>query len=208
MANDRMRRFLVKPVVFAACLLPFALLVNGAANADLGANPLERVTDVTGQWGLRLLLLTLAMTPLRLLTGWSVWIKLRRMLGLFAFFYISLHFTTWIWLDQELRWAQMVADIAQRPYVTVGFLAWLLLIPLAVTSTQGMMRRLGRRWKRLHRLVYPIGLLAIVHYLWQVKADLLEPLVYAAVLAVLLLVRWRPHWFHPRAAASASMKSR
>jgi sulfoxide reductase heme-binding subunit YedZ len=208
MANDRMRRFLVKPVVFAACLLPFALLVNGAANADLGANPLERVTDVTGQWGLRLLLLTLAMTPLRLLTGLSVWIKLRRMLGLFAFFYISLHFTTWIWLDQELRWAQMVADIAQRPYVTVGFLAWLLLIPLAVTSTQGMMRRLGRRWKRLHRLVYPIGLLAIVHYLWQVKADLLEPLVYAAVLAVLLLVRWRPHWFHPRAAASASMKSR
>lgn len=187
--TDRWLRFLVKPLVFAACLLPLALLVAGAVQGDLGANPLERVTDVTGEWGLRLLLLTLAMTPLRQIAGWTGPLRLRRMLGLFAFFYVSLHFLTWIWLDQELVWANIIADIAKRPYVTVGFTAWLLLVPLAITSTRGMMRRLGRNWQRLHRLVYLVGVLGVLHYVWLVKADLLEPLVYAAILSVLLAAR-------------------
>ncbi|MDJ0738091.1 MAG: protein-methionine-sulfoxide reductase heme-binding subunit MsrQ [Gammaproteobacteria bacterium] len=186
------RRFVAKPLLFGAALIPFGLLVHGAAVGDLGANPLERVTHTTGDWGLRFLLLTLAMTPLRQLTAWSGWLTFRRMLGLFAFFYVSLHFLTWIWLDQELRWANMLADIAKRPFVTVGFVAWLLLLPLALTSTRAMMRRLGRHWKRLHRTVYAVAVLGVLHFLWLVKADLLEPLIYAAVLFVLLLVRWRP----------------
>jgi sulfoxide reductase heme-binding subunit YedZ len=185
-------RWVVKPLVFLACLIPFLLLLRGVLDGDLGANPLERVTDVTGQWGLRFLLLTLAITPLRRLTGWTWLLRFRRMLGLFVFFYITLHFLTWVWLDQELSWGNILADIVKRPYVTVGFSAWLLLLPLAATSTRGMMRRLGRKWQRLHRAVYAIGVLAILHYIWLVKADLLEPLIYAAVLILLLVVRWRP----------------
>jgi sulfoxide reductase heme-binding subunit YedZ len=185
-------RWVVKPLVFLACLVPFLLLLRGVLDGDLGANPLERVTDVTGQWGLRFLLLTLAITPLRRLTGWTWLLRFRRMLGLFVFFYITLHFLTWVWLDQELSWGNILADIVKRPYVTVGFSAWLLLFPLAATSTRGMMRRLGRKWQRLHRAVYAIGVLAILHYIWLVKADLLEPLIYAAVLILLLVVRWRP----------------
>jgi sulfoxide reductase heme-binding subunit YedZ len=185
-------RWVVKPLVFLACLIPFLLLLRGVLDGDLGANPLERVTDVTGQWGLRFLLLTLAITPLRRLTGWTWLLRFRRMLGLFVFFYITLHFLTWVWLDQELSWGNILADIVKRPYVTVGFSAWLLLFPLAATSTRGMMRRLGRKWQRLHRAVYAIGVLAILHYIWLVKADLLEPLIYAAVLILLLVVRWRP----------------
>lgn len=196
LTHDRWLRFVAKPVLFSACLVPFALLVKGALDADLGANPLERVTDVTGQWGLRFLLLTLAVTPLRRLTGWNRLLRFRRMLGLFVFFYISLHFLTWVWLDQELNWGNITADIAKRPYVTVGFTAWLLLLSLAVTSTRGMMRRLGRNWQRLHRAVYAIGVLGVLHYIWLVKADLLQPLIYAGVLALLLLVRWRPRLFH------------
>ena len=197
--NDNWRRWVVKPLVFVACLIPFGLLVRGAIDGDLGANPLERVTDVTGQWGLRLLLLTLAMTPLRRLTGWRGWLAFRRMLGLFAFFYVTLHFLTWVWLDQELQWANIVADIAKRPFVTVGFLAWLLLLPLALTSTRGMMSRLGRNWQRLHRSIYVVAVLGVLHFVWLVKADLSEPLIYAALLALLLLMRWRPAWFRSRA---------
>ena len=190
--GQRRLRWVAKPLVFLACLVPFLLLLQGALDGDLGANPLERVTDVTGQWGLRFLLLTLAITPLRRLTGWTWLLRFRRMLGLFVFFYITLHFLTWVWLDQELSWGNILADIVKRPYVTVGFSAWLLLLPLAATSTRGMMRRLGSNWQRLHRAVYVIGVLAILHYIWLVKADLLEPLIYAAVLILLLLVRWRP----------------
>jgi sulfoxide reductase heme-binding subunit YedZ len=189
---DHWLRFVAKPLVFATCLIPFALLLEGALTGNLGANPLERVTDVTGQWGLRMLLLTLAVTPLRRLSGWNWLQRFRRMLGLFVFFYISLHFLTWVWLDQQLSWGNILADIVKRPYVTVGFVAWLLLLSLAVTSTRGMMRRLGRRWQRLHRAVYLIGLLGILHYVWLVKADLLEPLIYATLLAILLAARWRP----------------
>jgi sulfoxide reductase heme-binding subunit YedZ len=185
-------RFGVKPLVFAAGLLPFALLARGAWLGDLGANPLDRVTDVTGEWGLRFLLLTLAVTPLRQLTGWTALQRFRRMLGLFAFFYVSLHLTTWIWLDQGLLLDNIVADIAKRPFVTVGFLAWLLLVPLALSSTRGMMRRLGRRWQSLHRLIYLLAPLGVLHFIWLIKADLLEPLIYAAVLAGLLLLRWPP----------------
>lgn len=185
-------RFGVKPLVFVACLVPFALLVRGAVVGDLGANPLDRVTDVTGQWGLRLLLAALAITPLRRLTGWT-WLQgLRRPLGLFAFFYVSLHFATWVGLDQEFLWSNIVGDIAKRPFVTVGFLAWLLLVPLALTSTRGMMRRLGCHWQRLHRVVYAAGILAILHFVWLVKADRLEPMIYAGVLICLLVLRWGP----------------
>lgn len=189
---DRILRFVVKPLVFVACLVPFLGLLQGAMSGDLGANPLERVTDVTGEWGLRFLLLTLAITPLRRLTGWSRLLRFRRMLGLFVFFYVSLHFLTWLWLDQELSWVRIVGDIAKRPYVTVGFIAWLLLVPLAVTSTRGMMRRLGRRWQRLHRLIYVIGGLGVLHYLWLVKADYLEPLIYTGILIFLVGSRWQP----------------
>lgn len=188
----------LKTVVFLACLVPFAGLVQGAVVGDLGANPVERVTDVSGQWGLRLLLVTLAITPLRRLTGWAGWMSLRRMLGLFAFFYVTLHLLTWVGLDQGFDLDSIVADIVKRPYVTVGFAAWLLLLPLALTSTRGMMRRLGRNWQRLHRAVYPAAALGILHHLWQVRADVLEPLLYAAVLTLLLLARWRPVRIKPR----------
>jgi len=197
-SRDHWLRYIAKPLVFLACLVPFGLLVLGGVQGDLGANPLERVTHATGNWGLRLLLITLAITPLRRLSGWARLLRLRRMLGLFAFFYLSLHFLTWVWLDQELVWGNVVTDIAKRPYVTVGFGAWLLLLPLAVTSTRGMMRRLGRNWQRLHRLIYVAGVLGVLHYIWLVKADLLEPLIYAGLLGILLAVRWRPQLL-PRA---------
>jgi sulfoxide reductase heme-binding subunit YedZ len=151
------------------------------------------VTNVTGLWGLRFLLLTLAISPLRRVSGWNWLQRFRRMLGLFVFFYISLHFLTWVWLDQQLDWSKIAADIVKRPYVTLGFTAWLLLVPLAATSTRGMMRRLGRRWQRLHRLVYVAGVLGVLHFIWLVKADLLQPLIYASLLLILLAVRWRPH---------------
>jgi len=189
--TDQRLRWIIKPLVFVACLVPFGLLFHGALYDQLGANPVERITHVTGEWTLRLLLLTLAMTPLRQLTS-QVWpIRIRRMLGLFVFFYASLHFMTWAWLDQQWQWAQIVEDISKRPYVTVGFAAWLLLLPLALTSNRWSIRRLGRRWATLHRAVYVIGALGILHYLWLVKADLLEPSVYAALLILLLAVRTR-----------------
>ena len=190
--HDRWLRFGLKPLVFLVCLLPFGFLVSGGLAGDLGANPLERVTDVTGQWGLRFVLITLAVSPLRRLTGWRWPLRFRRMLGLFAFFYVTLHFLTWLWLDQELSWGNIVADIVKRPYVTVGFTAWLLLLPLAATSTRGMMRRLGRRWQQLHRAIHAVGVLGVLHYIWLVKADLLQPLLYAGLLLLMLLVRWRP----------------
>jgi sulfoxide reductase heme-binding subunit YedZ len=185
-------RRIIKPLVFTACLLPFAwLLVRafGLVHAGLGANPVEKIQDTCGQWGLRFLMITLAITPLK---DWfkATWlIQLRRMLGLYAFFYVLLHFLTWFVLDQGVNWSEMLRDIAKRPYITIGFTALVLLIPLAVTSTNGMMRRLGRRWKSLHRLIYPICILAVWHYYWQVKADIREPLVYVAIVAVLL--GWR-----------------
>jgi sulfoxide reductase heme-binding subunit YedZ len=193
--SDRIVRF-VKPVLFFACLLPLMLLVWAVVDGSIGPNPVEAITHGTGDWALRLLLMTLAVTPLRRLTGWTWLTRLRRMLGLYAFFYAVLHFTTYLWLDQFFDWQAILADIAKRPYISVGFAALVLMVPLAVTSTRGWIRRLGPRWQRLHRLVYAVGILGVLHYLWLVRADLLEPAIYGLVLAVLLAARlpWVAWW--------------
>lgn len=178
-----------KAVLFLLCLVPLGILVWDAVTANLGANPVEALLHRSGDWTLRFLLIVLAVTPLRRLTGWNALVQLRRMLGLFAFFYACVHFMVYMALDLQFDWGFIGEDIAKRPYITVGFTGLLLLLPLAVTSTNKMMRRLGRRWKRLHRLVYVIGVLGVVHYYWLVKADVREPLIYAAILAGLLGVR-------------------
>ena len=182
-----------KLLVFSASLLPLAWLFWLAWSDQLGANPVETLSHRTGDWSLRFLLLTLAVTPVRRLTGWNGLQRFRRMLGLFAFFYVSLHFGVYLIFDQFFDLSTIIADVAKRPYITVGFAAFLLLIPLAVTSTNRMIKRLGRNWQRLHRLVYLIAILGVLHYLWLVKADLREPLMYAGILAVLLGYRlwWR-----------------
>lgn len=175
--------------VFGLCLLPLVRLIVLGGSGGLGANPIEFMTRSTGTWTLVGLLITLSVTPLRRLTGRAELIRYRRMLGLFSFFYACLHFVTYIWLDQFFDPAAIAKDIVKRPFITVGFATFVLLIPLAATSTHAMMRRLGRRWQQLHRLVYPIALLAVVHYLWLVKKDLTTPLVYGAVALVLLALR-------------------
>lgn len=183
-------RLVAKPLVFALCLAPLAWLVWLAASGGLGPNPIEATIRRLGDWALRFLLLSLAVSPVRDVFGWAVVMRFRRMLGLFAFFYVTLHLSSWIGLDQFFAWGEIAADILKRPFITVGMLAFALLVPLAATSTSGMIKRLGAaRWKRLHRLVYPAALLGIVHYYMMVKADVREPLIYGAVLAVLLAVR-------------------
>lgn len=186
----------VKALVFVAALAPFLLLTLRGLNSwqgrsfNLGANPIEFITRDLGDCTLIFLLITLAVTPVRRIIGWQWLIKLRRMLGLFAFFYVSLHFVTYIWLDQFFDLHDIVKDVIKRPFITVGFLAFVCLIPLAATSTNGMARRLGgKRWQALHRLVYAIAVLGVVHYWWLVKRDIREPLLYGAILAVLLGVR-------------------
>jgi len=161
--------------LFAVCLLPLARLFVLGSGGGLGANPIEFITHSTGTWTLVGLLVTLSVTPLRRLTGRADLIRYRRMLGLFAFFYAILHFMTYLWLDQFFDFASIAKDIVKRPFITVGFAAFVLLIPLAVTSTRVMMRRLGRRWQPLHRLVYLIALLGVIHYVWLVKKDLTQP---------------------------------
>ncbi|MFG1690991.1 sulfite oxidase heme-binding subunit YedZ [Gemmatimonadota bacterium] len=158
----------------------------------LGANPVEALLHLAGRWALVFLLITLAVTPVRRMTGWNRIVKLRRPLGLFAFFYLCLHLSTYVGLDQLFAMEYIVEDVVERPYITVGFAAFLLLVPLAITSTRGWIRRLGRRWQRLHRLVYPATALGVLHFYWQVKADTLWPLVAAAALVVLLLARSLP----------------
>ncbi|WP_374538003.1 sulfite oxidase heme-binding subunit YedZ [Chitinimonas taiwanensis] len=188
----------IKITLFLVCLLPLAraayIVLGGMA-----VNPIEFITRSTGTWTLVMLLAGLAITPLRRLSGANWLIKLRRMLGLFAFFYACLHFTTYIWLDQFFDLTAVLRDIAKRPFITIGFVAFVLLIPLAATSNDAMLRRLKRNWGRLHRLVYPIAALGVLHYLWLVKRDLTQPLLYAAVLAVLFGLRlwWR---YRPRSA--------
>lgn len=181
-----------KPIVWLLVLLPLALLVRDALGGGLGAEPFEAVTHRTGFWGLVLLLASLAVTPLRRLTGWNALASLRRPVGLFAFFYLTLHFAVYL-TDQGFEWRYIAEDVVQHPYVSVGFAAYLMLVPLALTSTRAAIRRLGRRWQQLHRLVYAAAVLGVVHFLWLVKADAREPLIFAAVLAVLLLARlgWR-----------------
>ncbi|HQT30346.1 MAG TPA: protein-methionine-sulfoxide reductase heme-binding subunit MsrQ [Thiobacillus sp.] len=175
--------------VFGLCLLPLVRLIVLGGSGGLGANPIEFITRSTGTWTLVGLLITLSVTPLRRLTGRAELIRYRRMLGLFSFFYACLHFVTYIWLDQFFDPAAIARDIVKRPFITVGFATFVLLIPLAATSTHAMMRRLGRRWQALHRLVYPIALLAVVHYLWLVKKDLTEPMIYGVIVVVLLAFR-------------------
>jgi sulfoxide reductase heme-binding subunit YedZ len=200
-----------KPPVFIVALAPFAALVAGVfgwAGVSLGANPIEKILDEAGLWSLRFLLLTLTVTPLRTLTGWTWLLGYRRMLGLFAFFYVALHLLTYVILDRDLDVALVVEDVVERPFITIGFTAFLLLVPLAVTSTRGWMRRLGKRWQALHRLVYAAAILGVWHYYWQVKLDTLEPTVYAVILLALFGFRLRDaHRKRRRRAARAGREA-
>lgn len=180
---------LLKIVIFILCLLPTGWLVYQLLNEQLGANPIEVVIRQLGEWGLQLLLITLCMTPVRDLIQQSWPIQIRRMLGLFSFFYVCMHFVSYLWFEQFFDWSEIGYDIIKRPFITVGMLAVTGLIPLAVTSTRGMQRRLGKQWRRLHWLIYPISIFAVVHFFWLVKADLLKPMIYSLCLAALLLYR-------------------
>jgi sulfoxide reductase heme-binding subunit YedZ len=175
-----------KVFLFVACLIPAGVLGYYTYRQDLGANPVEYITHFTGDWTIRFLMLTLAITPLRGLLNQPQLLRFRRMIGLFAFFYGTLHFSTWLWLDKQFDWNEMLKDIVKRPFITIGFLGFVLMVPLAVTSTSGMVRRLGyARWQGLHRLIYVSAVAGVVHYYWLVKSDVRLPLMYAAILAVL-----------------------
>ena len=175
-----------KPLVFIVLLIPALHLGWGLWQGTLGANPLEAVIRGLGDWALRILLITLAVSPLRRLTGWGQVLRLRRMLGLYAYFYAMLHLFGYLWFDQFFDWPEIWNDILQRPFITVGMISVALLTPLAITSTKGMIRRMGKNWKRLHMLIYPISMLAVLHFFWMVKLDISEPTLYAIILAVLL----------------------
>ena len=183
-----MRR-LIKPAVFLLCLLPLLWLLYGLISDALGANPIEVFTRSMGEWGLRFLLLTLAITPLRRLSGQPWPIRYRRMLGLFSFFYVCVHWVSYLWLDQFFDWHEILLDIVKRPFITIGMSAFALLVPLALTSNQYAIRRLGRRWKKLHRLVYVASVFGVLHYFWLVKADVFWPSVYAVILFLLFVLR-------------------
>ena len=186
--SNPLRNALIKTPVWLACLLPVMLLLYRFKTNDLGANPIETITHETGEWTLRILLASLLITPLRRL-GYPLLIKFRRLLGLFAFFYGCLHFATWAYLDQGLDFPQMLADILKRKFITVGMLGLLLMVPLAITSTKGWIRRLGKNWQKLHRLVYLSALAGVIHYYWLVKSDIRLPALYGAILLVLLGAR-------------------
>ena len=191
-----------KVAVFALCLVPTGLLAWKALHNDLGANPIEFITHATGDWTLRFLIITLAITPLRKLLRLPDLIRFRRMFGLFAFFYGCLHFTTYIWLDKFFDVSEMLKDVEKRKFITVGFTAFILMIPLALTSTAGWIRRLGgRRWQMIHRAIYISAIAGVIHYYWLVKSDVRKPLFYGAL--VFLLLAWRVgDWLQRRRAAS------
>lgn len=180
----------LKPLIFFICLLPLALLVYGAINNTLGVNPVEAMTRKTGDWTYYFLLITLAVTPLRKFLDWSWLIYYRRMLGLYAFFYACLHLLTYVWFDQFFDVNEILKDILKRPFITLGMVCWLLLLPLAVTSNQAMIRRLKRNWARLHKLVYLIAMLGLAHHVMMIKADYKQPLILGGVLLMLLASRW------------------
>jgi len=182
-----------KIVLFLAALVPVALLVRGMLTGTLGVNPAETIQLQTGRWALKFLLLSLAVTPVRRLTGWNIVIQFRRMLGLFAFFYATLHLSAYWAFDLGFAFDTIVTDILKRPFIALGFTAFLLLLPLAVTSTKGWIRRLGKRWTQLHRLVYAAAVLAVLHFAWKVKVFTGDPVIYAAILAALLA--FRVFWF-------------
>ena len=207
MSNDPFMGRAAKPVVFALCLLPLAWLLWRATSGGLGANPIEAINRYLGDWGLRYLLIVLAVTPFGGISGWKGVVRVRRMLGLFAFTYVLLHLTSYVVLDHFFSWRDIWSDIVKRNFITVGMVNVVLLAPLAVTSTNAMVRRLGaRRWRMLHRLVYVIGVLGVIHYYMMIKADVREPLVYAAILALLLGYRaqaaWRRRRGHARPAVA------
>ncbi|HWR54390.1 MAG TPA: protein-methionine-sulfoxide reductase heme-binding subunit MsrQ [Bryobacteraceae bacterium] len=180
----------MKPFVFAACLIPAGVLVFQGLTDGLGANPIERITHATGDWTLRFLLITLAVTPARHLLKRPELIRFRRMLGLFAFFYACLHFLTYVWLDQFFDWESITRDVRKRPFITAGFAGFVMMLPLAMTSTAGWIRRLGgKQWRMLHRLIYVSAAAGVVHYWWLVKSDIREPLAYGVVLLGLLAYR-------------------
>ena len=180
---------LLKTGVFLLAVSPVAYMIYGVLNDQLGANPVEKLLHLSGFWALTFLIITLAVSPVRKLSHWNKIIKFRRMLGLFAFFYAVLHFLIYLTLDRQLNWPEIVEDISKRPYITVGFTALVLLIPLAVTSTKGWMRRMGKRWQKLHRLIYLITMAGVIHFWWLVKKDISEPLIFAAVFTGLMLFR-------------------
>jgi sulfoxide reductase heme-binding subunit YedZ len=189
-------RFIWKPIIFLVCLLP-ALLVVGDAfeiTGRLGANPIEAILDRFGNWGLRFIMITLAVTPLRRMTGWNWLSRFRRMLGLFTFFYAAMHFTTWFVLDREMRLSDILEDLTERPFITLGFTGLVLLTALAATSFTAIRRRMGKRWQVLHNMAYVVGILGVWHYWWQVKKDITEPLIYAGILALLLGARIMKRW--------------
>jgi len=197
----------LKVVIHIACLIPLALLTWDFYKGQLGANPIEVITHSTGSWTLNFLLITLSVTPLRVITGQPWLIRFRRMVGLYAFFYACLHFTTYIWLDQFFDWMGITKDVAKRPFITVGFAAFLTLIPLALTSTKSAVRFLtGRRWQLLHRLVYFSAILGVIHYLWLVKADIRTPVIYGMILGALLLYRLVTAVSWPRLTRERSLK--
>jgi methionine sulfoxide reductase heme-binding subunit len=192
-----------KVVVFTVCLIPFAILLWRGFHGDLGADPVAFVEHATGDWILRFLVITLAITPLRKILHLPQLIRFRRMTGLFAFFYACLHFSTWMGVDRSFNWPDMLADVAKRPFITVGFTGFVLMIPLAVTSTAGWIRRLGgKRWQLLHRAVYLSAIAGVIHYYWLVKSDVRKPLEYALIVGILLA--WRiGSWFTDRRRPSA-----
>ena len=179
----------IKLVVFLVCLLPFLSLVLDAINNNLGTNPVEKLTHETGLWALRFLLITLCVTPVRRLTGANWLIKVRRMLGLYAFFYAVLHFIAYVWLDQSFDIKEILIDIPKRPFITIGFTSFVFLMLLAATSTNAMQRRLKKKWLMLHKLVYVIPVLVMLHFMWSLKADYSEPQMYALVFLLLMLLR-------------------
>ena len=185
-------RFIWKPLVFLTCLIPAALVVGDTlgVTGSLGANPIEELQDRFGNWGLRFILLALTVTPLRQFSGWNWLSRFRRMLGLFAFFYVLMHFLTWLVLDQEFLLSAIAEDIFKRPFITIGFSAFLILCAMTATSTTGIRRRLGRRWQKLHNAVYVAAVLGVWHYWWQVKLDASDPAIYAIIVAFLLGYRW------------------
>ena len=206
MTITRQIRFLWKPLVFVACLIPLAHLLGDTFNitGTLGANPIEEIQDRFGQWGLRFILITLSVTPLRRISGWNWLIRFRRMLGLYAFFYVLMHFLTWLFLDQGLLLSAIKEDIFERPFITIGFAALLILTSLAATSTSGMRRRLGKRWQKLHYGIYVAGILGVWHYWWQVKLDSSDPTIYAVLLAILLGYRL---WHRKRKVAAQQQRN-
>jgi methionine sulfoxide reductase heme-binding subunit len=196
-----MRIRLLKAVVWIACLTPLALLVWRGFHDDLGGNPIEKITHTTGDWALRFLLITLAISPLRKTFGRPELIRFRRLLGLFAFFYGVLHVLTWLWLDKYFDMREMLADVRKRPFITAGTVAFLSMLPLTITSTAGWIRRLGgKRWQALHRLIYLSAAAAVVHYYWLVKSDIRLPVLYGAVFALLML--WRLLLRRPTASSA------